>query len=192
MMFENEAGVAFARSHGFRQERSAVAAAVDPRTVELSPTPGVDVVPAREVGPEVVFEIDSAGALDEPLPNPPAPMPYDEWRAELWDEPSFTADGSFVAVAGGTPGAIALLFAAPALRRAVNAFTATIPELRGRGLALAAKVASLRWAAANGIAQVSTANDDTNAPMLAINTRLGYRPIGRLLTMRRDLEGPDQ
>ncbi|HEY3183927.1 MAG TPA: GNAT family N-acetyltransferase [Gaiellaceae bacterium] len=187
MIFENDEGVAFARRHGFRDERSAVASAVDPRTVELPLPADVELVPAGELGPEAVFEIDSAGGLDEPLPNPPAPMPFDEWRSELWDEPSFTRDGSFAAVADGTPAAIALLYVAPELGRAANAFTATLPQFRGRGLALAAKIATMRWAAANGIARVSTANDDTNSPMLAINARLGYKPLGRLLTMRRDL-----
>jgi GNAT superfamily N-acetyltransferase len=187
MIFENDDGIAFARRHGFRDERSAVASAVDPRTVELPLPQGVAVVPAAELGPEAVFEIDSAGALDEPLLNPPAPMPFAEWRAEFWDEPSFTVDGSFVAVADRTAAAIALLFVAPELGRAVNAFTATMPQFRGRGFALAAKIATMRWAAANGITRVSTANDDTNAPMLAINARLGYEPLGRLLTMRRQL-----
>ena len=187
MFFENHEGVVFARRHGFRAERSAVATAVDPRTVELPLPAGIEVVPVRDVGPEAVFEIDCAGALDEPLPNPPAPMPFAEWRAEFWDDPSFTRDGSFVATADGTPAAIALLYVAPELGRAVNAFTATMPQFRGRGFALAAKIATMRWAAANGIARVSTANDDTNAPMIAINARLGYEPLGRLLTMRRDL-----
>ena len=186
-IFENDDGIAFARHHGFRDERSAVASAVDPRTVELPLPQGVTLVPARELGPEAVFEIDSAGMLDEPRPNPPAPMPFAEWRADLWDEPSFTAEGSFVAVADRTAAAIALLFIAPELGRAVNAFTATMPQFRGRGFALAAKIATMRWAAANGITRVSTANDDTNAPMLAINARLGYEPLGRLLTMRREL-----
>ena len=186
MIFENDAGIAFAHGHGFRDERAAIASGVDPRTVELPLPEGVAVVPARELGPEVVFEIDSAGALDEPTPNPPAPMPFAEWRAEFWDEPSFTADGSFVAVAGGTAAAIALMFIAPEFGRATNAFTATLPQFRGRGFALAAKIAALRWAAANGITRVSTVNDDANVPMLAINARLGYEPLGRLLTMRRD------
>ncbi|HEY8645242.1 MAG TPA: GNAT family N-acetyltransferase [Gaiellaceae bacterium] len=186
-IFENDDGIAFARRHGFRDERSAVASTVDPRTVELPLPQGVTVVPASELGPEAVFEIDSAGMLDEPLPNPPAPMPFAEWRADLWDEPSFTIDGSFVAVADRTAAAIALLFIAPELGRAANAFTATMPQFRGRGFALAAKIATMRWAAANGISRVSTANDDTNAPMLAINARLGYEPLGRLLTMRREL-----
>jgi RimJ/RimL family protein N-acetyltransferase len=187
MIFETGEGVAFARRHGFRDERSAVASAVDPRTVELALPTDVELVPAGELGPDAVFKIDSAGMLDEPLPNPPVPMPFAEWRADVWDDPSFTRDGSFVAVADGTPAAIALLYVAPQLGRAVNAFTATLPQFRGRGFALAAKIATMRWAAANGIARVSTANDDTNAPMLAINARLGYKPLGRLLTMRRDL-----
>ena len=187
MIFDNDAGIAFAHGHGFRDERAAIASAVDPRTVDHPLSGGVAVVPASELGPEAVFEIDAAGALDEPSPNPPAAMPFDEWRAELWDEPSFTADGSFVALADGTPTAIALLFIAPELGRAVNAFTATLPQFRGRGLALAAKIATMRWAAANGITRVSTVNDNTNAPMLAINARLGYEPLGRSFTLRREL-----
>jgi len=32
---------------------------------------------------------------------------------------------------------------------------------------------------AHGITQIATRNDETNAPMLAINRRLGYQPAGR-------------
>ena len=54
--------------------------------------------------------------------------------------------------------------------------TATLPRPT-RGLALAAKVASARWAAANGFERILTENDQANAGMLAINRRLGYRPL---------------
>jgi hypothetical protein len=43
-------------------------------------------------------------------------------------------------------------------------------------LALAVKLASIEWAARNGIVQLATRNDEENAPMLAINRKLGYRP----------------
>ena len=76
--------------------------------------------------------------------------------------PTFTAEGSFIAVADRTAAAIALLFVAPELGRAANAFTATMPQFRGRGLALAAKIATMRWAAANGIT-ASDGERDTNA-----------------------------
>jgi RimJ/RimL family protein N-acetyltransferase len=68
-------------------------------------------------------------------------------------------------------------------------FTATGREYRGRGLALAVKLASTRWAAENGITQLVTTNDETNAPMLAINRRLGYRPAGRRVEYLAEREG---
>ena len=49
---------------------------------------------------------------------------------------------------------------------------------RGRGLGLLVKQHSLARAAELGITSVVTQNDDTNAPMLAINRRLGYQPCG--------------
>ena len=53
--------------------------------------------------------------------------------------------------------------------------TATLPEHRRRGLALAVKLEAARWAAANGFERIVTENDATNAGMLAINEQLGYR-----------------
>jgi RimJ/RimL family protein N-acetyltransferase len=65
-------------------------------------------------------------------------------------------------------------------------FTGTLREYRGRGLALAVKLATTRWAAEHGITQISTDNDETNAPMLAINRRLGYKPVGRRVEYLRE------
>jgi RimJ/RimL family protein N-acetyltransferase len=53
---------------------------------------------------------------------------------------------------------------------------ATRRELRGRGFATLATVHSTRRAAALGITRILTTNDIDNAPMLAINQRLGYTP----------------
>ena len=76
----------------------------------------------------------------------------------------------------GRLAAISLLLANFQWARAVNMFTGTSREHRGRGLARAVKIASTRWAADNGITQLVTTNDETNASMLAINRRLGYAP----------------
>ena len=50
------------------------------------------------------------------------------------------------------------------------------------------KLASVRWAAENGITQLVTTNDETNGPMLAVNRRLGYEPAGRRVEYALDLE----
>ena len=56
----------------------------------------------------------------------------------------------------------------------MNAGTGVIRAFRGRGLGLLMKQHSLSLAAAAGITKVITQNDETNAPMLAINAKLGY------------------
>ena len=64
-------------------------------------------------------------------------------------------------------------------------FTATALEWRGRGLAKLAKLAALHQAAQAGIRWVGTGNDDDNAPMLAINRKLGHQPLPDLVIYER-------
>ncbi len=51
---------------------------------------------------------------------------------------------------------------------------ATRRDRRGRGLATLAKIEPARRAAALGITRIVTSNDLENAPMLAVNRRLGF------------------
>ena len=80
-------------------------------------------------------------------------------------------------MSAGEPVSYAALSVDPGTRRGRNEGTATDAAHRGRGLATLAKLAQLRWAAANGIDRVVTDNDERNGPMLAINRRLGYEPF---------------
>jgi mycothiol synthase len=52
---------------------------------------------------------------------------------------------------------------------------------RGRGIAHALKRATIRFARDRGAAYLWTSNDSTNAPMLAVNWRFGYRSRPALL-----------
>jgi GNAT superfamily N-acetyltransferase len=62
-------------------------------------------------------------------------------------------------------------------RVAWHEMTAVRPAWRGRGIATAIKQAVIAWAIANGLEALETGNDETNAPMRAVNARLGYRPL---------------
>ena len=174
---ENDAGVAFAAARGFAEARAERLSSVDPRTVVEESR--AELRPASAVDPHVLHRIDEETMRDTPQLGEHEPHPYDEWAEYVLEHPLFQPEGSFVAYAGGEPAAISLLVADLESGRGSNMYTGTLAAFRGRGLALAAKLGSLRWAAEHGVTQVATRNDETNAPMLAINRRLGYQPAGR-------------
>jgi GNAT superfamily N-acetyltransferase len=69
---------------------------------------------------------------------------------------------------------------------AANEMTGTLPEFRRRGLARLAKLATVRWAAAQGIAAMQTGNSHENPRILALNASLGYRPVATETHYLRD------
>jgi RimJ/RimL family protein N-acetyltransferase len=184
---EGDDGPRFARSRGFVEERSQQESVLDPRTVREAPAADVDLRRVADVDPHLVHAVDEAATRDQPSTEEIDAIPYDEWVAHVLEHPLFTADGSFVAMVDGIAAAVSLLFHDPETGRTANMFTGTMPGYRGRGLALAVKLGSIHWAAERGVTSMVTRNDDVNAPMLAINRRLGYRPSGRTFDYTRNL-----
>lgn len=67
-----------------------------------------------------------------------------------------------------------------------NMITGVLPAYRGRHIAQALKVTALRFAKSYGADRVRTHNDSQNAPMLAINRKLGYKPeVGEYRMVKR-------
>ncbi len=140
----------------------------------------------REVSPEEVYEIDMITTADVPMTEAITEIPFDEWLKSTWRRPTLTLDGSFAAIEDGRLVCMTMLAANVERGRAFTDFTATLREYRRRGLADTVKRASLRWAAENGIRAAWTTNDETNAPMLAVNRRLGYTPQLRRVEYMRE------
>jgi GNAT superfamily N-acetyltransferase len=171
-------GAAFAERHGFRRTQTLRISAVDPREVDVSELEraDVDLRTLAEVGPEEVFAVDAVTVLDVPADEQPDQLELGQWLRSYWESPDFDWDASYGAVVGGRT--VAVSYAAVDLpgQRAVTAFTGTLPEHRGRGLARLVKLAVLRRLLELGVTLCLTDNDERNAPMLAVNTRLGFRP----------------
>jgi len=94
--------------------------------------------------------------------------------------PSIPAGGFAVAFDAGTGiviGYASLLLLAGNPNVAWHGMTAVARAWRGKGVASALKRATIAWAIANGIETLETANDEANAPMRAVNGRLGYTPL---------------
>jgi RimJ/RimL family protein N-acetyltransferase/N-acetylglutamate synthase-like GNAT family acetyltransferase len=173
-----EASRNFAVAHGFRHTSTTRISGVDPRTIEPpSVPPGVDLRSLAELEPRKVYELDAGTMLDVPGEVAMDDVSFDQWFEDYWSHPEADLDASVAAVIDDRPVAFCYLRIAPG-GRAVTDMTGTLRDYRGRGLALLAKRATLVHAAERGVELVTTENDETNAPMLRINEKLGYRPVG--------------
>lgn len=73
-----------------------------------------------------------------------------------------------------------------------NAFvdvTGVLPEFRGRGLAQALKLKGIEWAISHGIKEMATSNDLVNAPMLAVNEKIGFVRQPASIRFAKKLQG---
>jgi GNAT superfamily N-acetyltransferase len=180
---------AFAEAHGYGVKARLRFSSVDPRALPLAPPPpGVELLPFSQLTPEEIHRVDLVVSRD--IPNEESIDGLDSataWAAEFWDDPEVDKELSLAALVGGEVVAITMMRSDPARGRGANDITGTLPGHRGRGLATLLKHTSLRLAAERGITMVSTGNDEENAPMLAVNTKLGYRPSSGWIRWERVL-----
>jgi len=185
---DDPAGLRFVEQRGFTQYDSEVISRLDPGDGELETKPheGFRVLPLGELqGRErELYEFyGEAGAI--PPGDPENRVTFDEWRGFILGNPLLDDEGSVVVLdAEDRVVSLSWLLVDHSRRRAENEWTGTAPQLRGRGLARLAKVATIRWAVERGLTEIVTGNDPDNLPMRELNRRLGYKE----LFLRRDLE----
>jgi GNAT superfamily N-acetyltransferase len=168
----------FARRRGFAPMRELRFSVLDLAAAELAdpvPPAGLRVLPLREVAAAALYAADRAATPDMPGDVPTVPVSYEAWRYDVWDNLDLDRDASAAVLDGDAVVAFALVQIDG--DRLWSDMTATVPAHRGRGLARLAKVCALRRAAAAGTRFAYTGNDEANRPMLAVNARLGYRPV---------------
>jgi GNAT superfamily N-acetyltransferase len=187
----------FLTRRGFRKTRVEQAWTLDPRRVDVAASAdleraraedGFQVVPLREVRdrPEDLYALFSEVHADMPSDHT-HDEPYEDWKRMLFDYPDLDDDGSYVVVAGDRPVSVSWMAVDRDGRRAGHMMTGTARDFRRRGLARLAKLATIRWAAENGITALVTENDTENADMLALNEHLGYPPTIRLQNFAKDV-----
>jgi GNAT superfamily N-acetyltransferase len=183
----DDEGRAFAERRGYRETRRERLSQLDVASADLSELPeleaekaaeGFAIAPLRDLAgrePDLHVLFEEA-AKDIPSDDPHADIEFDEWRQETLGNPLLDPDGSMTVLDGDRPVAFAWLLVDREGGRGEHELTGTLREYRGRGLARLAKLAAIRWCRENGIRTLLTGNDSENAPMLAINDRLGYQP----------------
>ena len=179
---DDDDGARFAEHHGFREARRKPVSVIRLDTTELQPLvlpEGVTLVPLVDLADRLreLHELAMLAHRDDPADPLDSEQSFEEWLRDDLGVPDLDYHGSVVAVIDDRLAALAFV-ASDGVARAENEFTGTHPDYRGRGLATLAKLSTLHWACARGIREIWTGNDSENAPMLAINRKLGYQPAG--------------
>lgn len=134
-----------------------------------------------------IYDLDTRLTLD--VPGEPKPMPpFEEYRKFAFSGSLFISDGIFIAVDGERWVGFAGLEYTKETNLMVNTMTGVDREYRGRHIALALKLLAIRCARNYGAATIRTNNDSENAPMLAINRKLGYQPVPGYYMVIRELQ----
>jgi GNAT superfamily N-acetyltransferase len=100
--------------------------------------------------------------------------PYDNFEREIVRDPMFSPEGTFIAVVDGQWVGLAIVWEKDGV--AYNQSTGVLAAFRGRGIASALKATAVEFCRARGVRTLRTNNHSSNAPMLAVNRKFGYRP----------------
>jgi GNAT superfamily N-acetyltransferase len=179
---DDDIGASFAARHGYhaaREKPVSVLELGDASLPPLEPPAGVELRPLVLLDDRLheLHELAMAAHRDDPADGSDAEQSFEEWLRDDIGVPDLDFSGSVVALVDGRLAALALVTTDNA-ERAENEFTGTHPDFRGRGLGTLVKLSTLHWARGCGIRSILTGNDAENAPMLAINRKLGYRQVG--------------
>jgi GNAT superfamily N-acetyltransferase len=136
-----------------------------------------------------LHELYNTADRDTPGSEKWGAYPFESFEAECFKTERHDPHGIFVAVDGNEWVALSMVFR-------INddtygtAFTGTVREYRGRGIAATLKALAVLYAKSQGAKSMRTDNDTRNAPMLAINSKLGFKPeFGRRM-MQKQLSKP--
>lgn len=177
----SEDGLGFARRRGFEVTGEIRYSSLDLTDFDQpapEPPEGLRIVSLREVAEHALYVADTLATADEPTAVPSEPLSLESWRYEIWNSVSLDRDASAAAITADGE-VVSFSLVARDGDRVWSDMTGTLPAYRGRGLARTVKIVALRR---SGARVAYTSNDETNLPMLAVNTRLGYRPAATQFT----------
>ena len=189
---EETDGLSFAARHGYREFHRRFDSYLDVPAFDASrfddPTAlasraGVridryDVLEA-EAADRVAFQRSTYESLsttqaDIPRPEPlPPPPPFEAVREVYFENDTFARDASVIALRAGRVVGTSITIIDPE-GVAYTVYTGVDRAERGKGIALAMKLAILERLKARGVKLFGTTNDEANAPMRGINAKLGY------------------
>jgi GNAT superfamily N-acetyltransferase len=180
-------GLRFAEKRGFSKHHHLFESTIDLKTfdprafervVETVEASGIRLFSLADVGDtrearHKLWEVNYAAALDDPASS--GTFPGSDEMNNIFNKSSwFRPDGQILAADGDNYVGLSAVGYFKDGNLAYNMMTGIMPDYRGRKIAQALKLLSIRAAQNWGVDIIRTNNDSQNAPMLAINRKLGY------------------
>jgi mycothiol synthase len=181
-------GIRFLEARGFRVDRTIWPARLEVTTFDFAPYAAlVERVAAQAISLRSLKDLEADTERDQklyqllnelyedvPSSEPRTPLSHTYFCDHRQADPRLLPAGCFVAVHRGEYVGITELKATNAEGELTTGLTAVKRLYRKGGLALALKVQSIAYAKARGCSAIWTSNDALNAPILALNERLGF------------------
>ncbi len=191
----------FASRRGFEHDRHLFQSSLDlehfddspfAQTIEDNAASGIRIHSPADFGDtpaarRKLYEVNAITDRDVPGWTGPG-LSFEEFNEWVYESGWYRPDGQLLAADGDRWVGICAVRLYPEARQAFNVHTGVIRSYRRRRIALALKLAATRYARSQGARSISTHNDSTNGPMLALNRKLGYVPEPGRYTLRKTIK----
>jgi GNAT superfamily N-acetyltransferase len=134
-----------------------------------------------------LHELDSTTDEDTPGFENWGRSAFEDYRQTLRTGHAFTLAGIHVAVKDGEWVGVNFVKPTPVEGEICTEYTGVLREHRGKGLAQVLKAIGIQYAKDSGADTMSTFNDERNAPMLAVNRKLGFVAQPGFYVYRKEL-----
>jgi RimJ/RimL family protein N-acetyltransferase len=186
---ESPAGLAFARRRGFTVSRHAIESALDLATfdaarfaglMESVEAGGIRFFSLADTGgtPDALrrlYAINRIASTDDPASPDDSFPTFDVWQRIIVQASGFQPEGQIIAADGDAYVGLAAVQYDAETQSAESLLTGVDRAYRGRKIAQALKLLTVRFAQARGATHIVTENDARNTAMIVINRKLGFQ-----------------
>jgi GNAT superfamily N-acetyltransferase len=135
------------------------------------------------------YELNEDCRMDVPTVDPPSRHTFKEFRRDDVDAPSALLDAFFIAIDmhGRYLGVSNMFRSLDDHTFLWQGLTGVRREARGKGIAMALKLRTVRYALDRSVEHIKTWNDVRNRPMLSINEAMGFARQPAWISYEKDL-----
>jgi RimJ/RimL family protein N-acetyltransferase len=130
--------------------------------------------------------LDNQLFLDTPDAPGRTPLSFERFQKLIAENSQVTPESVIIALSDGE--FIGMTIMLREEKTFYTGMTGVTREHRGKGIALALKVLAIQYAIQSGAVKMTTHNHSKNAPMIAVNQKLGYKQRSGLWVLKRQLK----